>query len=122
MRCAHGSYAKRPIRGAYVDYTWSYQGKPQAGSFLVGFHAKANAVSAYWIDTWHMGHLGMECRGTLDKAGGASLRGSYAAPPDPDWGWRTEIIPDGIRSLRVTMHNISPDGRKEIAVEAEYTR
>jgi hypothetical protein len=51
-----------------------------------------------------------------------SVRGSYAAPPGPDWGWRIEITPDG-RTLRIVMFNIWPDGsREDLAAEASYTR
>jgi len=45
-------------------------------------------------------------------------RGSYAAPPGPDWGWRTVIeIPDD-DSFRMVMYNVSPEGKEELAVNA----
>jgi hypothetical protein len=52
------------------------------------------------------------------------VRGKYAAPPDPDWGWRIDVQPGG-RTLRVVMHNVWPEaqgGKEELAVEAVYTR
>jgi hypothetical protein len=114
------------LRGWFVrlDYSWAYQGAPQEGSLLVGYHAKAekaDAASAYWIDTWHNGHLGMTCRGTLGENGAVSVRGSYSAPPGPDWGWRTEIIPEG-NTLHIVMFNVTPEGQEAVAVEASYTR
>jgi hypothetical protein len=52
------------------------------------------------------------------------VRGSYAAPPGPDWGWRTDVTPNAER-LRVVMHNVWPEaqgGKEELAVEAVSTR
>jgi Protein of unknown function (DUF1579) len=50
------------------------------------------------------------------------VRGSYAAPPGPDWGWRTVIETAGTDSFRMVMHNVSPDGQEYLAVDAEYHR
>jgi hypothetical protein len=102
------------------DYTWTYKGAPQEGSLLISGD-KAAAVTAYWIDSWHMGDLAMTCRGSVEADGVVSLRGSYAAPPGPDWGWRIDLTSkDG--KLRMVMFNIWPDGREELAVEADYSR
>jgi hypothetical protein len=54
----------------------------------------------------------------------ASVRGTYAAPPGPDWGWRIDVTPDGDK-LRIEMHNVWPEeqgGKEELAVEAVYGR
>jgi hypothetical protein len=53
-----------------------------------------------------------------------SVRGTYAAPPGPDWGWRIDVTPGG-EGLRVIMHNVWPEeqgGKEELAVEAVYAR
>jgi hypothetical protein len=105
-----------------LDYTWEYQGQPQAGSLLIGYEAEAEVVTAHWIDTWHMGDKVMACRGTPGSNGEISVQGSYAVPPGPDWGWRTIIRPQENQSLQIIMFNIWPDGREELAVETDYTR
>src|SRR3954447_22519485 len=89
-----------------LDYTWGYQGKPQEGSLLVGFDPQSGAASGHWADTWHMGRLVMSCVGKAE-GGVIAVRGSYAAPPGPDWGWRIEIAP-GAHALRITHTNIFP--------------
>ena len=105
-----------------LDYTWAYHGKPQEGSLLVGRDAKTGELSAHWIDSWHMGDKVMACRGAATDGGALSVRGSYAAPPGPDWGWRTTISPDDGRTLRITMYNVTPDEQEDLAVDATYTR
>lgn len=105
-----------------LDYTWEYQGKPQDGSLLIGFDPKADKVSAHWIDSWHMGRQVMACEGKGPSGATISVLGSYAAPPGPDWGWRTEITAEDGNSLRVVMYNIWPEGREDLATEAVYTR
>ena len=108
------------LRGRFVrvDYTWGYQGGPQEGSLLVGFNPKSGVVSGHWIDTWHMGRQGMTCLGSAAD-GTISVRGSYAAPPGPDWGWRIDIATE---PLRITHTNIFPDGRESPAAEGVYSR
>jgi hypothetical protein len=103
-----------------LDYTWAHQGQPQEGSLLIG--GEGTSVTAYWIDTWHMGHKVMACQGVAESDGRISVRGSYAAPPGPDWGWRINLIPNRGQMLGVIMFNISPEGREELAVEAAYSR
>lgn len=107
-----------------LEYTWSYDGAPQEGSLLVGFDPNTQTISGHWIDTWHMGHQAMICLGTEPNGGTFTLRGSYAAPPGPDWGWRIEITAAaGVEALRIVMHNIWPEGdRVDPAVEAVYTK
>ncbi len=105
-----------------IDYSWAYQNQPQEGSLLFGCDATSNAIACAWVDTWHMGNQIMMCRGTVNDQGEVSVRGSYAAPPGPDWGWRIVIAPTGKDELRMLMFNISPDGGEAPAVEAHYTR
>lgn len=102
-----------------LDYDRAYGGAGQQGSFLLGHEADTAAVTAHSIDTWHMGDNVMACRETAEPGGAISVRGSYAAPPGPDW--RTVITP-GERSLRLVMYNITSEGREDLAVEANYKR
>jgi hypothetical protein len=102
-----------------LDYIWAYQGKPQEGSLLVGHDPATGTTSGHWIDTWHMGRAALALTGA-----GLTLRGTYPAPPGPDWGWRIDLTPFA-GGLRLTMHNVYPadlGGKEEIAVEADYTR
>jgi hypothetical protein len=110
--------------GVRLYYTWSYQGKPQQGSILISTDDEGGAVTARWTDTWHTGNQSMACSGPKPSGCTLSVRGTYAAPPGPDWGWRINITPDGDK-LRIVMHNVWPQeqgGKEELAVEAVYER
>ncbi len=101
-------------------YTWAYEGKPQDGVLLLG-HAD-DEVTGAWIDSWHMGNKVMVSRGAASAAGGVSIAGTYAAPPGPDWGWRTVVEPRVGDTFRFAMYNLTPDGEETLAVEVIYTR
>jgi hypothetical protein len=58
----------------------------------------------------------MSCLATLPDGRCLSVRGTYAAPPGPDWGWRIEIVPD-THALRITHYSIHPDGTEDFAAE-----
>lgn len=103
------------------DYTWAYNGKPQEGSFLIGLVRATGLLTVHWIDSFHMSDVVMACQGTIDDAGTIDVRGSYAAPPRPDWGWRT-VFTLAQNSIRMVMFNIWPEGKVELAVEAVYCR
>ena len=105
-----------------LTYSWSYEGVEQKGLLLVGNANKAETASAAWVDSWHQGSSVMQCKGQVNESGVISLLGSYPAPPNPDWGWRFTITPTAQNQLRITMHNISPAGTEELAVQADYTR
>jgi hypothetical protein len=110
--------------GARLDYTRSYQGKPQQGSILFGTDGAAGALTAKWIDTWHTGNQPMACSSPKPDGTTLSVRGTYAAPPGPDWGWRIDVTPGGDK-LRIVMYNVWPQeqgGKEELAVEAVYER
>lgn len=104
-----------------LDYTWSYKGTPQSGSMLIGFRKASRSPTLHWIDSWHNGENVMSCEGTANGSA-IDVRGTYAAPPGPDWGWRTAIStsPDG--ELAIVMHNVTPDGQETLAVEGRYRR
>ena len=111
------------LNGRFVrlDYTWGYQGKPQEGTLLIGFDRQPDQVTAHWADTWHMSEKVMAFTGPRPAGSTLAVTGSYAAPPGPDWGWRMEITP-GASALRFVMINIWPEGKEELAAEANYTR
>lgn len=104
-----------------VDYTWSYGDKPQEGSLLIGYQRKAETATGHWIDTFHNSDKVMACAGTVPEGGPLSLRGSYPAPPGPDWGWRIDVLPEG-DTLRIVHYNIWPEGKEELAVDSRYSR
>ena len=100
-----------------LDYTWSRGGAPQQGSLLIGLH------EACWIDTWHMSDKMMIC--AIEPADGAAwvCRGSFAAPPGPDWHWRIAITPVSPDRLTLIMTSIPPDEETgTLAVDALYSR
>ena len=58
-------------------------------------------------------------------AGLLEVIGSYAAPPGPDWRWRTIVETaeeDRLQRLQIFMYNISPGGKEDLAVDATYSR
>lgn len=104
-----------------LDYTWAHNGKPHEGSLLVGHDPAAGVTTAHWIDSWHMGRAVMACTGRADGVG-LAVRGTYPAPPGPDWGWRIDLTPTAA-GLRLVMHNVFPaeqGGAEQVAVEADY--
>jgi hypothetical protein len=64
----------------------------------------------------------MTCEGPATDAGTLEIRGSYAAPPGPGWGWRTVIETAEDDSLRMLMYNVSPDEEEDLTVDAVYQR
>jgi len=50
------------------------------------------------------------------------MKSSYAAPPGPDWGWQVRIAPKPRGTFDLVMHNITLEGKAQIAVEAAYSR
>ncbi|MEX2177296.1 MAG: DUF1579 family protein [Gemmatimonadaceae bacterium] len=110
------------LNGRFVrlDYTWSYKQTPQEGTMLVGFQKGDHTLTLHWADTWHTSDKVMACAGAA-ASGALTVRGSYAAPPGPDWGWRIDITP-GRDALRLVMHNVYPDGKEERAVDTVLHR
>ena len=111
------------LRGSFVriDQTWARNGKPQEGSLVLGYDAESKQVTAHWIDTFHMGPKAMACVGEAKGDGVIDVRGGYAAPPGPDWGWRIRIAGDARAQLEIRMFNIDPAGKEALAVHATYT-
>ena len=105
-----------------LDYDWSYRGARQEGSLLIGCQSDLDRTTVHWIDSWHMSDAVLDCTGVVDESGDIDVRGSYAAPPGPDWGWRIVIRPSDPGALHVVMHNVTPAGEEALAVEATFAR
>jgi hypothetical protein len=103
-------------------YKWSHENAPQEGLILLGYDQVRKIATAAWVDSWHMSSKIMSCEGSIDEDGVVSLRGTYEAPPGPDWGWRITIALDADENLRITMYNCPPEGAEELAVQADYRR
>ena len=119
------SAALTPLLGGRfvrLDYDWSYRGERQEGSLLIGCQPDHDRMTVHWIDSWHMSHDVLVCEGADAESDDVDVRGSYAAPPGPDWGWRIVIRPAAPAALHVIMHNITPGGEEAVAVEATFAR
>ena len=103
-------------------YSWAFEGKPAEGRLLLGLPPDQTKVQAVWFDSWHMRDQFMICEGFVSDEGAVIVQGSYAAPPDPDWGWQITLQPTDQDELIFLMHNISPEGQKMLAVEVVYSR
>lgn len=102
-------------------YTWEYEGEKQEGFIFLNGSSNSDSIKAFWTDSWHSKDVLMECNGTVSETGAVNIKGHYSVPDHPDWGWRTEIVPNG-DSFKYLMFNVSPEGVEEWAVETEFTR
>jgi hypothetical protein len=109
-------------RAVTVTYTWAHEGKPCEGFLLVARDGASDAAHVTWMDSWHQRDRPMHSAGTVDPRGGVEVRGSYPAPPGPDWGWRTLLAPTDDGGFTLTMYNVAPDGAEELAFENVYGR
>ena len=122
----HDSDASASVRervaGQFLEiaYSWEHEGKSCEGLIILTADRKSDAISAVWTDSWHMAHQVMMCEGS-EAEGRVSVTGSYKVEGHPDWGWRTEIVPDD-EGFRYNMYNISPEGEEQIAVEMDLKR
>lgn len=109
-------------KGRFVGlrYVWSYPAgeEPQDGFLLVG--ENDDGVFATWIDSWHNGRNAMRLTGDA-AAEQRVLRGTFPAPPGPDWGWTIALQPTE-NALRISMEVVTPDGAAAPAVDAEFAR
>ena len=104
---------------AELRYTWATEGDPEDG-FIV-LRELRGGVQAVWGDSWHTPDGFYLWNGDLQE-GLITVRGSYPAPPGPDWGWRIEIDARQSDVLHLLMYNITPDGEEMLAVQAVYSR
>jgi hypothetical protein len=107
---------------AVITYDWQDEGKPQDGMLLIRVAPDGSPPDMVWIDSWHTGGKFMDFRGEELPDGRLSARGSYEAPPGPDWGWRIALSTDESGALKILMDNITPDGQEAPAVETLLTR
>jgi hypothetical protein len=105
-----------------LQYTWEEGGAPQEGLLVIGHDPQAGTVNAVWVDSWHMQDKFMACHGIPGTNTIISLKGSYAAPPDPDWGWQIDILGLPEEQFQLIMYNITPQGEAFLAVQATYFR
>jgi hypothetical protein len=104
-----------------VEYSWAFDDERQEGLLIIGCDPKSDAVQAVWTDSWHSKDVLMLCNGKFADDGSISVFGKYSVPDHPDWGWRTMIIPSDDR-FRYVMHNVTPEGAEDLAVETEFVR
>jgi hypothetical protein len=105
-----------------VQYEWADQGAPQDGLLVIGRGASENSVKAVWLDSWHTNAGFMSFDGSVNERGAVSLLSSYAAPPGPDWGWRTVIEPGDGSRFKILMYNIPRGEKLVVAVVGVYSR
>lgn len=105
-----------------VTSTWEHDGEKQEGFLLLGYDTAQAVATAAWGDSWHMSKSVLFCQGTITQEGTLDLRGTYEAPPGPDWGWRIVLSIPSDMELHLVMFNCSPEGDEELAVEATYLR
>jgi hypothetical protein len=102
------------------SYHWIYENERQEGLLLLSQKKDSTEVSAVWIDSWHNGDNYMALEGQTDD-GRIELKGRYAVPDHPDWGWRI-VVESSAETFRFVMYNVSPDGEETLAVESDYQR
>ena len=109
-------------RFAGLRYTWSYPAGDAAQDGFILLGENDGGVFGTWIDSWHNGRNQMQLQADPEDASEAPLlRGSFAAPPGPDWGW-TLAVHAGDRSMRIVMEVVTPEGRAAPAVDALFQR
>jgi hypothetical protein len=102
-----------------IAYSWEFDGAPQEGLLLLG--EEGGAITAVFVDSWHMDDALMLCRGPVAAGGAVDVRGAYAVEGGPDWGWRIVVEP-AADALGIRMYNVTPAGEEFLGVEAAYRR
>lgn len=113
----------RPVlNGRFLlhEYECRFDGKPEQGVALYGFHIDEAQWEAAWVDDFHTGSAILFSQGVGDafNAGGSY----FAGAGEPRWGWRTEITQSDKDRLLITMYNRPPGGTEVKAVEFDYRR
>lgn len=104
-----------------ISYTWNFDGEPQDGLLLIGQGSDEHAITAVWVDSWHMGDAAMQCLGQSVSDTQITVHGTFAVENSPDWGWRIDLLTNQ-EAVQIVMYNLSPDGDEYLAVEASYAR
>ena len=105
-----------------IEYDWTFDESVQEGLILIGNEKDSDLIKAFWIDSWHLNDKFMVSEGRLKENGAISMKGFYAVPDHPDWGWQTMIEPHGNNLFKIIMNNVSPEGEEILAVEMELNR
>lgn len=114
-------FAEAERQSLSIRYQWADGDAPQSGILLLVSDAASDALLGSWTDSWHFGHQLMACQGAYGDLV-ASVSGSYAAPPGPDWGWRITLEPSGANACIFRMYNRKPEGEEALAVEMRFAR
>jgi hypothetical protein len=104
-----------------VEYVWKYEGEAQEGILLLGSQGEGR-MQGIWRDSWHSSGEFMISDGKAEGPDQVQILSHYAAPPGPDWGWRTHLRSLGNDRFEIAMVNISPEGEEDPAVRMEYRR
>jgi Protein of unknown function (DUF1579) len=105
-----------------IEYDWTFDEAVQEGLILIGNEKDSDSMIAFWIDSWHLSDKFMVSEGQMDENGAISLKGFYAVPDHPDWGWKTVVEPERDNSFKIVMYNVSPEGEESLAVEMNLNR
>src|SRR5215203_6043925 len=105
-----------------IEYDWTFDEAVQEGLILIGDEKDTDSIKAFWIDSWHLSDKFLVSEGRRAKNGAISLKGFYAVPDHPEWGWRTVIEPERDEAFKIVMYNVSPEGEEALAVEMELKR
>jgi hypothetical protein len=105
-----------------VHDTWADDAQPHRGVPYIGRTDSSVRITVAWCDSFHTGATLMIFEGAETPAGSLTVRGTYAAPPGPNWGRRIPLEPAKGDGLGVVLHNITPTGEELLAAEAGSTR
>jgi hypothetical protein len=100
------------IEDGVVRYTWEYEGKTHAGSYVL---QAGNAGGADFTDCWHSPDA-IACAALPGGWGLMSVEGTYAAGHGPRWGWRSTLPVRPSGELVLQMTNVAPSGEHGRAV------
>lgn len=103
------------IESDVLAYTWAYEGETKTGSFTF-FEGGAT-----WTDSWHQPEA-VRCGDLAGAWGLFTVEYSYAAPPGPDWSWRSKLSQRPDDTLVLQMTNITPWGEEGRAVRMVLKR
>jgi hypothetical protein len=115
---------KLVLGGRFLLYTYqgSLHGDAFEGITLLGYNTQRNRYEMAWVDSFHNGSSIMFSHGG-EKEGSFNVLGSFfAGPESPDWGWRTEILPQQNGELIIIHYGITPEGQEWKGVETIYKR
>ena len=105
-----------------IAYDWVEANETQNGVLTIPLGTSVRARTVEWVDTWHTQDLPMRFRHDPQHEGLVSVRGSYSAPPGPDWGWRIVLDRESADTFRIRMWNVTPEGVEALAVNANLSR